>query len=230
MTEFATDARSDCFFLPVILALAAPKRGDNLIRKLSPGGVPVKAPSYKTIGLSFAALVCLAWAILSVAQEIKNSPEIPDKFQWDMQTAARLRPTLVSQSVAASGRYTTGRSVFEKLVDKVPPRGNVKLSWELRITNDDFLNAFASPDGTIYVDRGLAQLAGTSAGLWAGWSALTLPRETNSNAYGRNGMPLPVAIRRLSFSPESREQKRRDPKNGRSGSLCAAKISRGQWK
>ena len=51
----------------------------------------MKAPSYKTIGLGFAALVCLAWAILSVAQEIKNSPEIPDKFQWDMQTAARLR-------------------------------------------------------------------------------------------------------------------------------------------
>jgi predicted Zn-dependent protease len=74
---------------------------------------------------------------------------------------------LISQSTAASSRYATGRRVFEKLVNQVQPLHGVKLSWELRITNDDLLNAFASPDGTIYVGRGLAQLVGPNDGLWA---------------------------------------------------------------
>ncbi len=140
------------------------EKGDNLIRKLSPGGVPVKAPPFKTIGFGFPVLLSLAWVVLLGAQEIKISAEIPEKFQWDMQTAAQLRPMLVAQSTAASERYAIGCRVLEKLVNQVPA---VRLSWELRITNDDLLNAFASPDGTIYVGRGLAQLAGSNDGLWA---------------------------------------------------------------
>jgi hypothetical protein len=85
----------------------------------------------------------------------------------DMQTAARLRPQLLAQSVAASSRYETGRIAFLKLVAQVRPPKGLQLSWELRIANHDLFNAYSSPDGTIYVDRNLAQLAGSSAGLWA---------------------------------------------------------------
>ncbi|HUJ96145.1 MAG TPA: M48 family metalloprotease [Terriglobales bacterium] len=127
----------------------------------------MRTPSVKTIGLSFSVLLCLAWAVWLGAQETSITPEIPDKFQWDMQTAARLRPTLASQSTAASGRYATGRRVFENLFQQVGPTPGLKATWELRITNDDLLNAFASPDGTIYVGRGLALLAGQNDGLWA---------------------------------------------------------------
>jgi hypothetical protein len=37
----------------------------------------------------------------------------------------------------------------------------------LRIVEDKDLNAYSSPDGSIYVESGLASLAGQSAGLWA---------------------------------------------------------------
>lgn len=46
-----------------------------------------------------------------------------------------------------------------------PSRG--KLAWQLRIVDDDQLNAYSSPDGTVYGESGLARLAGPSAGLWA---------------------------------------------------------------
>jgi len=93
--------------------------------------------------------------------------EIPEKFNLDMQTAARLRPMLVVQSVPATGRYAVGQQVLETLATQAhPPRG-LRLNWELRIANDDLLNAYSSPDGTIYVDRGLAELVGSSSGLWA---------------------------------------------------------------
>jgi len=83
-----------------------------------------------------------------------------------MKTAARLRPQLMAQSVAAVGRYTRGRLVFERLVAQVPV-SEIKFSWELRIVEDDQVNAYSSPDGSVYVESGLARLAGSSAGLWA---------------------------------------------------------------
>jgi hypothetical protein len=84
-----------------------------------------------------------------------------------METAARLRPALLSQSAPASGRFIVGRRVLERLLDGVRPNGPANLHWELRILDDELLNAFSSPDGTIYVGRSLAQSAGTNPGLWA---------------------------------------------------------------
>lgn len=94
------------------------------------------------------------------------SPDIPEGFKLDFETAARLRPDLEAQSIAASGRYVTGRLVFERLVAQVPAL-SFKPAWQLRIVEDDALNAYASPDGTVYVESELARLAGPSTGLWA---------------------------------------------------------------
>jgi hypothetical protein len=52
-------------------------------------------------------------------------------------------------------------------VKQVVPPPRVRLAWQLRIVDDDQLNAYASPEGTVYVETGLARLAGPSAGLWA---------------------------------------------------------------
>jgi len=73
----------------------------------------------------------------------------------------------VAASVGATGRYTTGRLVFERLAAEAKPASTSKLSWQLRIVEDDELNAYASPDGTVYVESGLADVAGSSSGLWA---------------------------------------------------------------
>ncbi len=114
----------------------------------------------------FALLLC--WlAILAAAQERPATLEVPDKFNLDMKTAARLRPDLLAQSTVAAGRYALGSRTFQKLVEQVDVSRNVNRSWELRIIGDGLLNAFSSPDGTIYVESGLADLAGQSAGLWA---------------------------------------------------------------
>lgn len=109
---------------------------------------------------------CLLWT-LSAAGQIAGSPEVPSQFKLDIETAARLKPELMAQSVAPSRRYAIGRLVFERLVQQVRPALTVKPAWQLRIVEDDGLNAYASPDGTVYVENGLVSLAGPSAGLWA---------------------------------------------------------------
>jgi hypothetical protein len=43
----------------------------------------------------------------------------------------------------------------------------VKFTWQLRVVENNELNAYSSPDGSIYVESGLAKMAGPSAGLWA---------------------------------------------------------------
>lgn len=124
----------------------------------------VRRWSHKPGCLALAIILNLLWAGLVNAQ---SPSEIPDKFDLDMRTAAQLRPALLAQSAPATGRYAIGRLVLETLVAQArTPRG-VRLNWELRIANDDLLNAYSSPDGTIYVDRGLAELVGSSSGLWA---------------------------------------------------------------
>jgi Zn-dependent protease with chaperone function len=95
------------------------------------------------------------------------APEVPDKFNLDIKTAARLRPLLFARSTAISSRYAIGRTVFENLATVVPAVKNRSFLWELRIVNSEPFNAFSSPDGTIYVDSSLAQLADSDAGLWA---------------------------------------------------------------
>jgi hypothetical protein len=94
-------------------------------------------------------------------------PEIPRDFKLDMETALRLRPKLTAASVAPTGPYTTGRLVFDRLLQQVHPESSARFAWQLRIVENGQLNAYSSPDGAIYVESGLARLAGTSAGLWA---------------------------------------------------------------
>ena len=84
-----------------------------------------------------------------------------------METAARLRPELMAQSVAANRRYETGELVFERLIEQIPASSKAKTVWQLRMVENDQFNAYSSPDGSVYVDTGLAKLAGQSAGLWA---------------------------------------------------------------
>lgn len=73
----------------------------------------------------------------------------------------------MEQSYVPSGRYGAARVVFERLVAQAPAPAGVNLKWQLRIVEDGQLNAYSSPDGTIYVETGLARLVGPSAGLWA---------------------------------------------------------------
>ena len=103
---------------------------------------------------------------LSLAGQITDIPEVPSQFKLDMETAARLRPGLTAQSIASTGRFAAGNLVFDRLL-QVLPASNRKFAWQLRIVENDQLNAYASPDGGIYVESGLAKLAGPSAGLWA---------------------------------------------------------------
>lgn len=104
---------------------------------------------------------------LWAAQQDSAPQEIPDRFRLDIEAAARMRPRLTAQSTAASGRYSTARTVLEKLTDQISASSNRKIAWQVRIVEDGQLNAFSSPDGSIYVESGLAQAAGPSTGLWA---------------------------------------------------------------
>jgi len=113
-----------------------------------------------------ALLFCLL-PILTAAQQAAATREVPDKFNLDRKTAARLRPELLAQSVAAAGSYPTGSQVFARLAGQVIRPRSMKYFWELRIVKDGDFNAFSSPEGTIYVESGLADLAADSAGLWA---------------------------------------------------------------
>ncbi len=116
---------------------------------------------------SLAMFLCLLGAVPVAGQQSLDTSEVPSQFKLDMETAARLRPQLMAQSVAVSGRYAVGRAVFDRLLDQVVAPSRAKVAWQLRIVDDDQLNAYSSPDGTVYVESGLARLAGSSAGLWA---------------------------------------------------------------
>jgi len=121
--------------------------------------------------LAFRLCLCLLWAHGIAAKDLVEVPlrvpEVPYKFTIDMEAAARMRPQLMAQSVPASGAYATGNGVFETLVRHVGAPSAVKLNWQLRIVEDDLLNAYSSPDGTVYVESGLARLANSNPGLWA---------------------------------------------------------------
>jgi len=114
-----------------------------------------------------ALCLCLLWSVRSAGQQSLDVLEIPSQFKLDFEAAARLRPQLMAQSHPASEHYSTGNLVLNRLVEQVPAPSRSGFQWQLRIVDDDDLNAYASPDGTAYVDRGLARLAGPSAGLWA---------------------------------------------------------------
>jgi Peptidase family M48 len=111
--------------------------------------------------------LCLLAAFPATGQQALDIPEVPSQFKLDIETAARLRPELMSQSVAATGRYALGRIVFDRLIAQTLDSSHGKFAWQLRIVDDNQLNAYSSPDGVVYVESGLARLAGPSSGLWA---------------------------------------------------------------
>ncbi len=101
--------------------------------------------------------------------QLTPSIDVPTNFKLDREIAARLRPALLRESEEPTGPFTTGAQVLRRLVQQTPlPHKSAPLAWELRITKRPTeLNAFSSPDGTIYVDLSLAQMLGTERGLWA---------------------------------------------------------------
>lgn len=111
-------------------------------------------------------LTFLIFCLLLPAFGQQDEPQIPTNFKLDFETAARLRPQLMEQSTEVSSG-SPGRVVLERLIRQVPDFSSQNFSWDLRIAETNDLNAYSSPDGTIYVDNRLAQLAGRSAGLWA---------------------------------------------------------------
>ena len=114
-----------------------------------------------------AILLCFSCCIPLAAQQNPTPEDIPGKFKLDIETAARLGPQLAAHSYVAAWRYQTGRVTLQNLVAQARLAKGIHLTWELRIADDNMLNAYSSPDGTIYVDGNLAELAGDSAGLWA---------------------------------------------------------------
>ena len=115
--------------------------------------------------VSLFACITFFYALPLIAQT-PDIPEVPSHFTLDMQTAARLRPQLMADSEQPDGRYSTGVLVFKRLLQFVPS-SPTNLKWQLRIVENGQLNAYASPEGGIYIESGLARIAGQSAGLWA---------------------------------------------------------------
>jgi len=132
---------------------------------------PVECRAPKPACFLLAILLSWLWVVPAMGQQSLDV-EVPSQFNLDMKAAARLRPEFMEQSVPAAGRYAAGARVFDRLVQQVasPARtksAQNKFRWELRIVEDNNLNAYSSPDGTVYVESGLAQLARASTGLWA---------------------------------------------------------------
>jgi len=116
---------------------------------------------------SLTLFLCLLSAAPAAGQHAVDVAEVPSQFKLDMETAARLRPELMAESVAVPARFATGSVVFDRLLEQVALPSRTKLAWQLRIVENDRLNAYSLPDGTVYVESGLARLATSSAGLWA---------------------------------------------------------------
>ncbi len=114
------------------------------------------------------ALLCSLLAASAHAQ-MPSSVDVPSNFKLDRQVAARIRPELLHESEEPKGIYICGTQILQRLVQQAAPKDKpASFSWELRITKQPGEpNAFSSPDGTVYVDRSLAQLIGTRRGLWA---------------------------------------------------------------
>jgi len=118
-------------------------------------------------GAWIVTFLVLPLSFSSFAQQRIDASQIPPQFNLDLTTAARLRPQLISGSVPADARYKIAVDVFDKLVEQVIPDSNSRTAWQVRIVEDGQYNAYSSPDGLVYVESGLANLAGPSAGLWA---------------------------------------------------------------
>lgn len=132
--------------------------------------VSAKAPRFV-----LAALLCVSWANLALAQQTLPPETVPSNFTADAVFAARIRSLLLPYTKPATGHYALSREVMETLLRQlaVPP-DRAKFAWDVRIAKGAG-NVFSSPDGTIFVDEELADLLasrndariGSSAGLWA---------------------------------------------------------------
>src|SRR5579872_60568 len=116
--------------------------------------------------LRFHLIVGIVLGTLPLVGQVSEIPEVPSQFRLDTQTAARLRPKLMAESVSVANGYATGKLVFDRLLLTLPAASS-RLAWQVRIVENGQLNAYSSPNGGIYVESGLARLAGQSSGLWA---------------------------------------------------------------
>lgn len=128
---------------------------------------PVRIEGRAKLKRAVAMLVFSLLGLLPAVSQDPPSLDIPRDFKLDLETAARLKPQLTAQSSSAAEKYATGSLVFGRLVQQLRLPPGVKFVWQLRIVTNDQLNAYSSPDGAVYVESGLANLAGPSAGLWA---------------------------------------------------------------
>ncbi|HXY04116.1 MAG TPA: M48 family metalloprotease, partial [Terriglobales bacterium] len=110
--------------------------------------------------------VFLTASLAQVHEPFLDRPDVPPNFKVDVETGVRLRSRFFAQSSPPTGRYAIGGVVFTRLIKQLPS-SDTRFPWELRIIDDKQLNAYASPEGTIYIESGLAQLAGQNSGLWA---------------------------------------------------------------
>lgn len=133
--------------------------------ELISGEVAVEFAGTKRVRFHFSVCIFVLWT-LSLPAQISESSDVPSQFKLDLQTASHLRPKLMADSVGAASRYSTGKLVFDRLLQNLPADTS-KFTWQIRIVENGQLNAYSSPDGGIYVESGLAKLAGSSAGLWA---------------------------------------------------------------
>jgi hypothetical protein len=125
----------------------------------------VEIAGTRRVRFHLSVCVFVLWT-LSLPGQVSETSEVPSQFKLDLQTAAHLRPKLMADSVGVANRYSTGKLVFDRLLQTLPAETS-KFGWQIRIVENDQLNAYSSPDGGIYVESGLAKLAGSSAGLWA---------------------------------------------------------------
>src|SRR5579885_1572414 len=125
--------------------------------------------SIKPVALRLFLLlaVSLPISLFGSVQESLDDMQVPSNFRLDFETAARLRTQFRAQSVLLGRRYATALPVLKHLEEQVPKSTRAEFRWDLRIINDTQFNAYASPDGTLYVESGLAQIAGQNAGFWA---------------------------------------------------------------
>ena len=116
---------------------------------------------------SHLAICLFLVSTVSAAGQMINPPRLPSQFNVERESATHLTAALMAKSIAPGARYETGLLVFERVIEQIPAAARSRIVWQLRIVEGGQLNAYSSPDGAVYVESGLAQLAGQSAGLWA---------------------------------------------------------------
>lgn len=121
----------------------------------------------RSLQFLLALVSSLALVMGTSAAQTLDDLEVPRAFKLDLETAAKLRPALTAASSPASNFYPNAVLVFGRLTEQAPSESSRKLDWQLRIVEDGEFNAYSSPDGSIFVESGLARLAGASSGLWA---------------------------------------------------------------